>query len=648
MRRLRRVLLAIAAGLTVTAAASFAAGGLRLTLGPLSLSAADPGRVALEAALVALLAILAAPPRDRRFSMCAITLVLLCAVADSKPREVGDGAEYIAMASNLSRLRPPAPSHADLEQLRAEHGRVGGYSTLTFARPLLGADGRQDFPHFWLYPLTVAPLLTLARVLGAHPNHAFTALNLALFAALAWLLIRRDRTIAAALLAAGPCLWWLDKAHTEIFLFVSIATAMLLTETHPPFALLAAAVATAQNPGAGLVLAGIALHAITTRPRAITAAAVTAASAMAVLPSLYYWWRLGSWSPLAHSVSPHLPGLRDWLTPVIDPNLGLLPYAPVLAGLAVSGLWVRDRRFAALTIGVMAALLVVFAQSGNVNHGASPGMSRYGVWLLAVMTPLLADGAERLRSGRPALLFSLSLVSLAMSWYAFRPALPDRGGAAPSLGASILWSRLPGLDNPLPEVFAERVSQINGLPPVPVATRLCEKVLIRGDGVAAWWPFPCEPQAAPPRCVASGALCYCNRGDFVAAPAQGWFAFDPTPGRSWSVASRDRLGGLLLRLGEGARIVHLASGVRHSDGGDELLPLYIVEGPAGAAIWVRARVFPGAVLRLKAARMSDVEVLSATSHEVVQRFRLPAGSHRVALPSADPLLVVITDADGGG
>jgi hypothetical protein len=119
----------------------------------------------------------------------------------------------------------------------ARFARTPGFLVATLDQPLLvGADGRQDFPHFWLYSLLVAPIVAVADTIGVHPNHAFTIFNGALILLLSWWFIREQRPMAAALLVAGPLIWWIDKAHAEVFLFVTIAGALMTIERLPRIA----------------------------------------------------------------------------------------------------------------------------------------------------------------------------------------------------------------------------------------------------------------------------------------------------------------------------------------------------------------------------------------------------------------------------
>ena len=103
-----RALRVLAVALLLLAVVALATGGVRLAVGAFRLSATNAGRLVFQAALCWLAATLLAPSDEdqpaRRGMLAAIVAVLLGAAADSHPQRVGDGAEYVAMALNLSTL----------------------------------------------------------------------------------------------------------------------------------------------------------------------------------------------------------------------------------------------------------------------------------------------------------------------------------------------------------------------------------------------------------------------------------------------------------------------------------------------------------------------------------------------------------------
>ena len=495
-----RITLRIAGGIFLLFAALVAlTGGFQTTIADVALSATTASRPFLIGAVLLLIGSL-----QSRHLVPAIALFLIAAAAGSEPRRVGDGFEYLGMARNLARLSPPSLSADDASALTREMAARGDSSWDGAVIPALrGADGRYDFPHFWLCSLVAAPFVAIATAIGAHPVHGFTVMNLALVLGACWLLVRAGAPLVAVLFAA-LLLWWIDKAHAEIFIAALTAGALLLRATSPGPALVMLGLVVAQMPALAVLLVACAAGALINHGRRIITAAI-AAAVIAVLHPLYYLWRLGMLSPLADTVIPHMPSARAFVTPLTDLNLGVVWFAPLLCGLTVAGAAaaLRQRRRDSLPLAIGgAALLIAAAEATNVNHGGTPGMSRYGVWLLALLLPLAAQ-LQVSQRWHPALAAGTALTVL-FAAFALHPRLVDAAiTPAPTPLANVVWTRMPALDNPLPEVFVERIVHVDGAAPMPVAMPGGEKALIA--------------------CGAPGALCYKNGDRIVPAPRQPGF-----------------------------------------------------------------------------------------------------------------------------
>jgi hypothetical protein len=521
------ILLRVAGGLFVLLAvvATFS-GGLQFNIAGARISATSPSRLLFEGAVILLLSTCGAGLNRPRTLLAAIALFLVAAAADSELRRVGDGFEYLSMARNLSRAAPPSVAEEEASALATEMAAHGDRSWAVQLMPALRADdSRYDFPHFWMCSLLAAPFVAIAAAAGAHPAIGFTALNVILMLGVCWLLMRAGAGLVAVLFAV-LMVWWIDKAHAEIFFAALVGGALLLRTTAPAPALLLLGVAAAQGPVLAVLLAGCAAEALWRngpRPRLVLAAA--AALLIAALHPLYYLWRLGTASPLTATVIPHVPGVRALVTPLVDLNLGIVWFAPLLCGLTLAGavLALRRRSWGAVPLAVGAlALLVAAAQAVNVNHGGTPGPSRYGVWTLAILLPLAVDGAARLRWKTAAGIATAATVIFSV--LVLHPDEPDRGiTPSPTALAALVWTRVPVLDNPLPEVFAERVAHQDGIAGLPMATPRCEKVLLVADATGVAWPLQCEARAVPDACAVAGAVCYANGARIVTAPFQPGF-----------------------------------------------------------------------------------------------------------------------------
>ncbi len=423
-RRVDQALLAAACVLGAAGTLALALGGGRWRLGPVAVSLQSPLRtIALGVALLLLRDALRATPARVPWARGALLVGALAAVLalDSRPRLVGDGLEYAAMASNLSRGRPPALTGEERASVESAFASAPG--TLGAASDLLtGPDGRQDFHHFWLYPLLVAPFFAALAAVGGPPLAGFALANLLLLVLAAGVVHRRAGPGAALVLFAGPLLWWVDKPHPEVLLVTVLASALALAPERPEWALPLAALAAAQNPVFLPVLAVGSLWAWRRhRGRPRLRISLVAAWALAAVRPLYYLLHLGRTEPLRETVLPHVPGVAEAWAVLGDPNLGLFPGWPAMAVLALLGLGMAATRLrrpsAATTADVLAlaaallALLVLFTQPGNINHGGTRGMSRYALWLVPFTVPVLAALAARTGAFARAGLAGLGVLS---------------------------------------------------------------------------------------------------------------------------------------------------------------------------------------------------------------------------------------------
>jgi hypothetical protein len=223
---------------------------------------------------------------------------------------------------------------------------------------------------------------------------------------------------------------------------------------------------------------------------------------------------------------------------LVDPNLGIFVHDPLIliaaAGAVLVALTRRPSRLSDMrhlvTLAVAVLFAVAFTQTGNFNSGGTPGPSRYGLWLLPLAIPVIASSASTMW------VRGLAVASILWCSAHFAPAAPE-SYLHPTALAERLWDRNPEVDNPLAEVFAERVSGQEPPPKPPIATTGCEKVLVAGDGMRVGWPSRCDAIVpnAPSECRENGALCYANKllttYTFKRAPASpSWIVWQQTPG----------------------------------------------------------------------------------------------------------------------
>jgi hypothetical protein len=419
-----------------------------------------------------------------RVAAVLFACLLVTLAATSAPRIVGDGSEYVHLASTLAAGHLP---------------------------------GAGESRHFLPYSALAAPLIAL----GLTATAAFTILNGLLLAAAFQAAASRLHWTWCAVVFAGPILWWLDKPHAEPFTFAMYAVAFAVFDSSPWWSLVAAGAAAVQDPGNAVLVGLLAAAAVAGRAsllkgRRFWLGLVTGGSLPALHPA-YRLLGLGTPAALVSSGDVRWVTAQEYLTVLTDPNVGLLPHVPVyaaavLAGVIVLALNAPRRLIAPGVAGAVASaawLAFVAATATNVNHGGTPGLSRYATWFIPLAIPLFRE-TDRVLGRRVMWMALPALASAALGIWQFHPA---RGEAAdrPTRLASFLWTRHPSFDNPLPEIFVERLRGLdeNGL---PAATPGCEKILLPGRGERdSVWPMPCAPAALPARCQEAGATCYANR-----------------------------------------------------------------------------------------------------------------------------------------
>jgi hypothetical protein len=446
-------------------------------------------------------------------------LILLWTLTVSRRSAVLSFAAIVALSSGLAMVSPErhvGDSHEHVAMATAiAHGAVPR------------APGEKPAERSWFYAFVAAPLVRVVETAGGTPHTAFTFLNILLLAATGALLANRVSAIAAILLATGPILWWLDKPHPEVFTFSTIAAAMVLFNSAPWWSLILLGLATAQEPLAGVALAAALIAAalpVGFMDRRLWLAAGISVVVALIVP-LYQLTRTGALGLSLSGIDFHLPLARELLTTPFDPNVGIFVHAPLLTAALIVALVLALVRApgqvftmkSATALAIGGLFVVMFTQTTNMNSGGTPGPSRYGLWLLPLAIPLFEAAPPA------AALKVLAAAALVWSVMLFAPARPENYLQPTRLGAA-LWQRWPAADNPLPEIFSERVSGSQPAPQPPLATPACEKVLIigRGSGSPTGWPGRCEPETAPPFCREVGVLCYANR-------TNGEYAFTRLP-----------------------------------------------------------------------------------------------------------------------
>ncbi len=447
----------------------------------------------------------------------------MCLIAGSPPRLVGDGREYLAQALEFASFHGPAFRPTDIPHIQAELARFDPVLANwdIWSSTVGDVDRGRAFLHFWFYSLLAAPGIWLTNVAGTPPTFAFTGLNLLLLGIALWVALPRVGAGGCVLLFAGPIIWWIDKAHTEVFTFGLLIVTLALMRDRPWWSMVAAGVAATQNPPIAILVPIVFAVAVQRDRAALRGGRVIAGAAvglaLALLHPIYTYTHYGRWSLLLQQTHSGVPTFQALSAVVLDPSVGLIGNYPLFLIVVAAG-WltlVRHHRAHAISTDVVAATITAavflfsFSRTTNVHHGGTPGLSRYALWLIPLALPLLVPLHMNGGAAWRRLLWSAAALSASISVFAFHPAVPQNS-REPTWLATFLWSRFPSSNNPLPEVFIETLLHVDE-PRLPVATSGCEKILVAGSDLSgSGWPTPCYPAPLPSACQTAGALCYAN------------------------------------------------------------------------------------------------------------------------------------------
>lgn len=419
---------------------------------------------------------------------------------------VGDGSEYYAMFYAWSAGHRPwlTPEAQAAYQHLFDSGHVTGlvsYDWFHATFPALQLGSTADLNHFWFYSALAALCQASAAVfhvtLGIQGS--FLMLHWLLLSATGMLAYRlygwRGVGVIAAMTLASPVLWFVNKAHTELFTVCLLLSAMMLLNLrrYVPAALLLA-LASTQNPSFALIavipLGYRVLLGYRERYTLAEVAMLVGTVLAVLLHPAYYFMRYGVVTPQllagGAKMGQELSSFYIWL---IDPDLGLLTNWPLglAALLLAAGLWLFRRPLVRpdWTVALFATLYLLinfYAHSSTttINSGGTPGLARYALWYLplgfALMYRLALNYPWRSLAGYLLLPVVLGL-SAATAWR-----YDPRGHESyvtPSDLSFLVQSHLAWLYNPPAQVFMERYSGLGEETAVNVTVGPdCRKLLL--------------------------------------------------------------------------------------------------------------------------------------------------------------------------
>ena len=416
---------------------------------------------------------------DRVIAAGALVTLIGLALA-LPPRPFGDAPEYLLMAESWAAHGSPELRPGDVDALR-RHAAAAGVAVDpddALGNYFEGRDGRFYCYHFAFYPLITLPARGALGAVGANVLKAGPLTNaVALGCALAAVLLLAPagawaRRAAAALLLSSPVLGFLLWPHPEVLSF-AMATLALVAGSRGASgaATLCAAVASIQNPPLALLAVFEAVRPVLGRTGGPESRgrvwALVLAAALVLASPLFFLTQFSTPNLAAYETAgTHAMGIGKALGLMLDPELGLVRYAPLTVAMLIAVVLIAahrpSRRVEGALVVVLALMMLLCSATGNWNHGTT-GPSRYVVWMFPLIAYLLTLGptaTDRLAPPRRAWEALLAVAVIAQVAVA-----AARGGVQSPLDylehsrmARTILDHWPAVYDPDFEVFRERTA----------------------------------------------------------------------------------------------------------------------------------------------------------------------------------------------
>ena len=426
------------------------------------------------------------------------------------PQRIGDGSEYYALFyAWYDTLRPwmTETSFNSYELLHSKFEIVGLVSRelLETDFPALHLSGSSDFNHFWFYSFLAFLVSKFLGFLGIHlgPHESFLALHFLLLfctAIASYYLFKWKGLVAFFIITfTSPIVWFIDKAHTEIFTYCTVFLSVLfIFRKHYIFGAFFLAFASTQNPSFALIaFLPFAYRIIILRNTKFTyiETLFSIATALAILAHpVYYILRFGVPTPQliqgGSSFGINLSYFYIWL---IDPDIGLFPNWPagIIFLLLAVGFWVRSvlklglqkPGFNSLFVFVFFAVnLYAQSSTSNINSGGTPGVARYALWYLPIFFPMIYQMLSLFTKKLSLALGGIFLMIVATLNFTENNPRHREAYLSPTKLSYFIQKYYSNLYDPPSELFAERYSGygegVHSLNPRGIVGPDCRKVLV--------------------------------------------------------------------------------------------------------------------------------------------------------------------------
>lgn len=450
--------------------------------------------------------------------------LVLLVLSFRQVKRTGDGLEYLLSARALSAHLSPDFRKDDIEYVgnilnQSEPGlRENIENAIETLRTVPGrpngvrywggfiqtADGTLYSWHFWLYSAFVVPFLQIVQWLRLPPLYAFVLCNWAFmlgalfYLTSHWKAKTLQRHVLTGLFLSTGTTYYIRWTHPEVFTASLILLAlMLMSDRRHGWAMLASALAAAQNPPVMLLVAYIGTVAVL-HGRGFRSAnsslggeienggknllVILATVSVALSPLVFFRAAVGVFNPITAAGSAQvslISASRLWSL-YFDLNQGMvvaapgvllgaaaLPFLIVLASRQVERgggvLWQMGPLFIGVFLSV--AMAVPSLATRNWNSGQAVFM-RYAYWLgIPIVFGLVATLARLPRRVSMGVGIGVVVIQIAtVGYYGIVGGASHLSELSLKPIASYVLRNYPELYSPVPEIFVERVRRAGGWP----------------------------------------------------------------------------------------------------------------------------------------------------------------------------------------
>ncbi len=337
----------------------------------------------------------------------AVYLIAGCFYISTLPASVyGDGYEYMYQTTSFRNHLSFEVTEQDVEDTAKvfDDGRAyDKYSDLT-----LDKDGKAYCNHFGFYSVLVLPLRMLLFKLGYDPTYSFFIFNLILMIAAAsvtQIFLKTDdikKLCLVLLVLLSPAFLYISWVHTEVYIFAFAVMGLVFWHNKKwGISILMVSIAAIQNLGIlplGMMIGIDYIIEVFIASKGEKKKVPYLCRKIlpyglfylpAFVPMAMNLIHFGTISVIADKVTDTTDLLRKAAAFIVDPNIGLIIYVPVMvigfAVIAIASLVMKvNLRKTMLYTLAIAGMLFIVSFERQINCGMN-GIMRYCVWIYPVI-----------------------------------------------------------------------------------------------------------------------------------------------------------------------------------------------------------------------------------------------------------------------